>query len=46
MNYYFFYIKKLQIDYQIYDWRDRVTEVKRGIAMNPPTAVDLKSWTV
>ncbi|MDR1477481.1 MAG: hypothetical protein LBJ00_00905, partial [Planctomycetaceae bacterium] len=39
-------VGKWQIDYQIYDWRDRVIEVKRGIAMNPPTLPDFNdtSW--
>ncbi|MDR0608960.1 MAG: hypothetical protein LBG58_02525, partial [Planctomycetaceae bacterium] len=30
-----------QVDYQIFDWRDRVTEIKRGVAMNPPVFGDL-----
>ncbi|MDR0610013.1 MAG: hypothetical protein LBG58_07885, partial [Planctomycetaceae bacterium] len=36
---------KWQVDYRIYDWRDRVTEVKRGVAMNPPVWGDLSGAT-
>ncbi|GHT18700.1 hypothetical protein FACS1894189_6900 [Planctomycetales bacterium] len=30
-----------QADHQIYDWRDRIIEIKRGISMNPPVFADL-----
>jgi RHS repeat-associated protein len=36
---------KWQVDYQIYDWRNRVVEIKRGVAMNPPVLGDLSGAT-